>query len=42
VSYDYDNGRSCAWPTSLVELVVERGAERLESGKSKGRKEAKL
>ncbi|GAA5838449.1 hypothetical protein JCM9279_003246 [Rhodotorula babjevae] len=37
VSYDYDHGRSCAWPTSLVELVVERGAERLESGKGKAK-----
>ncbi|GAA5903253.1 hypothetical protein JCM8208_002253 [Rhodotorula glutinis] len=42
VSYDYDNGRSCAWPASLLDLLVERGAERLESGKAKGGKESKL
>ncbi|KPV78262.1 uncharacterized protein RHOBADRAFT_40810 [Rhodotorula graminis WP1] len=42
VSYDYDNGRSCPWPTSLVDLVVERGAERLESSAGKGSRAAKL
>ncbi|TNY20299.1 HotDog domain-containing protein [Rhodotorula diobovata] len=40
VSYDYDHGKSTPWPTSLVDLVVKRGAERLESGAGRG--EAKL
>ncbi|GJN92261.1 hypothetical protein Rhopal_005291-T1 [Rhodotorula paludigena] len=31
VSYDYDAGKSCAWPTPMLELLVERGAERIES-----------
>ncbi|GAA5997402.1 acyl-CoA thioesterase [Rhodotorula paludigena] len=31
VSYDYDAGKSCAWPTPMLELLVERGAERIGS-----------
>ncbi|BGP67181.1 hypothetical protein NBRC10513v2_000499 [Rhodotorula toruloides] len=36
VGYDYDAGKSCAWSPQLVELLVERGAEKVESsGKAK-------
>ncbi|KAL7340923.1 hypothetical protein BJY59DRAFT_720191 [Rhodotorula toruloides] len=32
VGYDYDAGKSCAWSPQLVDLLVERGAEKVESG----------
>lgn len=32
VGYDYDAGKSCAWHPQLVDLLVERGAEKVESG----------
>ncbi|BGP28776.1 hypothetical protein JCM10296v2_000512 [Rhodotorula toruloides] len=31
VGYDYDAGKSCAWSSQLVDLLVERGAEKVES-----------
>ncbi|BGP36521.1 hypothetical protein JCM10450v2_000418 [Rhodotorula kratochvilovae] len=37
VSFDYDAGKSCPWPAAFVDLLVERGAERLEAGGAKAK-----
>ncbi|GAA6053360.1 hypothetical protein JCM3770_004130 [Rhodotorula araucariae] len=37
VSFDYDVGKSCAWPAAFIDLLVERGAERLEASASQAK-----